>query len=196
MVNYAEDADYADRKKPRKYRSPEEIRRRTDARNAARSEEDWERYARDIVYRQLGMRDKSTHELRQALARRSVPDSIVEQTIHSFVESGLVNDAAFAEAFVRSRFAGKPSSHRSLALELKKRGISSEDADAALAQIDPDDERCAAIDLAVRKAQAMHSLTRDVARRRLYGMLARRGFSPSDISEALRIALDSMEEID
>lgn len=193
MVDYAEEADFLGHKKPKKYISPQEAQRRREDRNAARTADDWKRYARDAVYRQLGMRDRSTYELRQALKKRSVPEEIAEETINSFAASGLVNDTEFAMKFVRARCEERCSSQRALAEDLRKRGISVEDIELALAQIDPEDERAAAIELASRKIRSMRLVDREVARRRLYGMLARRGFSSSDIRHALELALDTLD---
>ena len=194
MVNYAEEADVVRRKKPKKFVSAAEIKARRDARNAARSEEDWQAYAREIVYRQLGMRDRSTHELLTALRVRDVPDRIAREIVERFVESGLVDDAAFAQSFVRMRFEQKAVSRRALMVELAKRGITPDDAQAALEQIDADAEERSARDFARRKSHTMAGLDRDVAYRRLYGALARRGFSSSVIRAAIANALNELSQ--
>ncbi|MDD7464970.1 MAG: regulatory protein RecX [Actinomycetaceae bacterium] len=192
MVDYAEEADFVGRKKPRRYVSFEQAQRRREARNAARTEEDWQRYARETVYRLLGVRDRSVGELRSALKKRDVPEAIAEQVIAAFVDSGLVDDAKFAQSFVRARFSGKTISRRSLAAELRKRGISSDDIDAALEQIDSDDEEEAATAFALRKVSSMQALPIQVAHRRLYGALARRGFSTATIVRACERALEEL----
>ena len=50
---------------------------------------------------------------------------------------------------------------------------------------DPADERAAALELAYRKVRSMASLERQVAYRRLAGMLARRGYGPGTVSSVL-----------
>lgn len=196
MVNYAEEADFVGRKKPRKYVSFEEAQRRREARNAARSEEEWHHYAREAVYRLLGVRDRSVGELRSALRKRNVPEAIAESTIQAFVKAGLVNDARFAQLFVRARFGEKAISRRSLAAELKKRGISAEDSEAALAQIEEVDEEQSATDFALRKVRAMRGLDSAVVRRRLYGALGRRGFSPHVIQMAYEKAAAELSQLE
>lgn len=192
MVNYAAEADFVGHKKPRKYVSAAEAKRRRDARNAARSEEDWQHFAREAVYRLLGVRDRSTQELRTALQQRDVPSAIAEETIAAFVKAGLVDDAKFAAAFVRWRFAEKGSPRRRLLQELQKRGITGEDARNALAQIDDESETQAAVDFALRKVHSLRGLDREVARRRLYGALGRRGFSGAQIQAAMSAALEEL----
>ena len=196
MVNYAEEADFAGHKKPKKYLSAAEAKRRREARAAARSEEDWHQYARDCVYRLLGVRDRSEHELAVALRQRDVPQNIASETIAKFVAAGLVDDAKFAQSFVRARVSTKATSRRALAAELQKRGISPELAEQALEQLDPDSEAEAALAFALRKAQSLRSVTPEVARRRLYGALGRRGFKPSDINAAVAAALAELSQFE
>lgn len=192
MVDYSEDADAVGHRKSRTYVSFKQAQRRRDARNAARSEDDWRRYARETVYRLLGVRDRSMGELRAALRKRDVPEAVAEQTIAAFADSGLVDDAKFAQSFVRSRFNEKAISRRSLAAELKKRGLSSDDIEAALEQIDAEAEETAAIEFAMRKVSSMSTLPLEVAHRRLYSALARRGFTTATIMRACERALEEL----
>ena len=195
MVDYAEEADFIGHKKPKKYLSAADAKARREARNAARSEADWRQYAREAIYRLLGVRDRSTHELEVALQQREVPAVIASETIARFVDAGLVNDAAFAASYVRARFAAKTTSRRALAAELKKKGISPDDSEAALAQLDACAESQAAIDFAMHKVRSMRGLDHEVARRRLYGALGRRGFGAADIRTAVEQALDELRRL-
>ncbi|ADH92384.1 regulatory protein RecX [Arcanobacterium haemolyticum] len=192
MVNYAEDADFRPRKKA--YRSAADIAKRKAERAAARTEEEWIQYAKDLCYRQLGMMERSVEQLRQSMVRNLVPEEIIESTLHAFEGAGLVDDSRFAHMFVRSKFAEKTISRRGLKEELKRRGIVDSLIEHALEQIDSHDEYEAARDFAVRKVRTMRGLEKDVIRRRLYGALARRGFNPDQIRNAVNSALESLEE--
>ena len=64
-------------------------------------------------------------------------------------------------------------------------------AEAALAELDPEAELEGALALARRRARSLAGLEPHVARRRLAGVLARRGYSPSIVSTALAEALGS-----
>lgn len=190
MVNYAEDADESIRR--RKYRSAAEIAQRKQERAARRSEEEWIQYARDLCYRQLGMMERSVFQLRQSMERNLVPQNIIDQTIQSFCEAGLVDDERFASMYVRSKFAEKTISRRGLQQELVRKGIAQEIISRAVKQIDSEAERDAALDFACRRIRSMASLEPLVIRRRLYGALARRGFSPDHVRYAVESALDSI----
>ena len=93
-----------------------------------------------------------------------------------FEEVGLVDDQAFARAWVQSRQPGKGLARRALAQELRRKGVDDEVARAALDEVDPDDEVEAARQLVRRKLRTVGRLERDMAVRRLTGMLARKGY--------------------
>lgn len=192
MVNYAADADVRKKRRPRL--SPAEIKERQAARDAQRSRADWEKHASNIVYRQLGMADRSVQQLRAALAKRNVPSDIQESTLEKFQESGLVNDEKFACQYVQMRFAARAISRRALRNELQKKGISSELAELALEQISAEDEAAAAQEFAQRKMATMQDLPREVVYRRISGALARRGFPASVIYAAVEIAYSQHED--
>ena len=192
MVDYAEDADFIGRRKPRKYRSKEEVLARRAARNAARSSADWKAFARDTVYRQLGVRDRSEAELRTALSQRDVPDEVIGETIAAFEKAGLVDDEKFARAFARAHYEGSRISKKALAIKLRAKGIAEATIQEVLGEYSDESEREAALEFALRKVNSMRGLDPMVAKRRLYGALARRGFGPSDIRFAVSQALDEL----
>lgn len=132
--------------------------------------------ARAIALELLSVRQRSTHELRTALAKRNVPVDVAEEILARFAEVGLVDDAAFAVALTASRSGFALRGRHRIRQELQARGIDRELADAALARLQPEDEYAAALALAQRRARAMAGLEPLVARRRLMGVLARRGF--------------------
>lgn len=189
MVDYAEEADFPSKRRKRKPLNAHEISERRAARAAARDEGEWHRYAKDVCYRQLSMMERSVAQLREALSRHLVPDEIAAETIEHFVQAGLVDDERYAGMFVRSKFAQKATSRRQLRAELQRKGIPAQIAEQALLEITPEDEARVACDFARRAVNSMNSLDRDVIRRRLYGRLARRGFSGQQIRLAMDAAL-------
>ena len=94
---------------------------------------------------------------------------------------GLVDDADFAEQWVRSRRVNAGKGKRALAAELRTKGVDNEVITAALADIDAGAERERAEQL-VRDKLRRERLDDDDAKvmRRLVGMLARRGYSQID----------------
>ena len=93
-----------------------------------------------------------------------------------FEEVGLVDDEAFARAWIASRQPGKGLARRALAQELRRKGIDDEVAREALDEIDPDDEDAAARALVRKKLRTVRGLDQQKATRRLVGMLARKGY--------------------
>ncbi len=161
---------------------------------AAAAEPDPHDVARTIVLRQLTGSPKSRSQLEDVLRRRNCPDDVAATVLDRLEEVGLVDDAAYAQTLVRSRRAGRGLARRALAEELRKKGVGGDAADAALADIHPDDERERARELVDRRLRTMHGLDRTVQTRRLAGMLARKGYSTETAFAVVREALDAAPE--
>jgi regulatory protein len=137
---------------------------------------DPESVARAIALRKLERQPRTRLELERAMARRDVPSDVAAAILDRFTEVGLVDDGAFAQAWVDSRHRGRGLARRALSAELRRRGVDETVLRDAVATVSDDDERAAAVALAERKLRTMTSLPRDVQMRRLVGMLARKGF--------------------
>ncbi|WP_124055021.1 regulatory protein RecX [Arcanobacterium ihumii] len=194
MVNYAEEADFVGRGRRKKRISPQEAIEKRRLRDEKRTEPEWRAIARDIVYRQLAISDRSEKQLRDALERREVPDAIIEETISKFYEAELIDDGKFAKTFVKMRFADKTTSRRQLREDLRKKGVDGVIAEEALAQISEEDEYQKAANFVAKKARGSANLDKEVLRRRIYGGLMRRGFSSPVISRALGILEEESKE--
>ena len=152
-------------------------------------EADPESVARGIVLRKLTAAPRTRAQLADDLAARNVPAEVATALLDRFTEVGLVDDAAFADAWVRSRHAGRGLSRRALAHELRAKGVDDETAREAVAALDTDDERAAAAALVARRIPATRGLPREVRVRRLAGMLARKGYSSGLAMAIVREAL-------
>jgi regulatory protein len=139
---------------------------------------DPESVARKILLDQLTGAARSRKELSDKLRAKLVPEAIASKLLDRFEEVGLIDDEAFARAWIASRQPGKGLARRALAQELRRKGIDDEIARVALDEIDPDDELEAARLLVRRKLRSMAALDDTVRTRRLVGMLARKGYSP------------------
>ncbi len=139
---------------------------------------DPESVARKILLDQLTGQARSRKELSDKLASRNVPDEIATRLLDRFEEVGLIDDGAFARAWVQSRGAGggRALASRALAQELRRKGIADEVAREALDDIDADDEEAAARALVRKKLRSLASVDDTTATRRLVGMLARKGY--------------------
>jgi regulatory protein len=154
-------------------------------------EPDQEAVARKILLDQLTGQARSRSELETRLARKGVPGPVAERLLDRFEEVGLVDDEAFARAWVQSRQSGKGLARRALAQELRRKGVDDETAQVALDEVDHDDEVEAARTLVRRKLRTVARLGDEVAARRLTGMLARKGYSPGLCYRVVREELDT-----
>lgn len=117
--------------------------------------------------------------------KKNVPDEVAAKVLDRLEDVGLVDDETFAQDWVASRQQRRHLSRSALRRELRTKGVDREHVDAALATVDLDDELAAARALAGRKASSMAGLDPLVRRRRLSGVLARRGFGPGVITTVL-----------
>ncbi|MGW0480801.1 recombination regulator RecX [Nonomuraea sp. NPDC003214] len=152
---------------------------------------DPESVARAICLRLLTMAPKTRAQLAEALRKRDVPDEAAETVLDRFSELGLINDEAFAEAWVDSRHHGRGLAKRALAAELRHRGVDSETVNEAVERLDPDQELETARRLVERKLASTRSLDPKARTRRLAGMLARKGY-PSGL--AFRVVREALEQ--
>ena len=137
---------------------------------------DPESVARGICLRALTGAPKTRQQLADLLAQRDVPEDAAEAVLDRFTEVGLIDDAAFARAWVSSRQAGRGLARRALSAELRAKGVEPEVAAEAVGEVDDEDERAAARRLVERRMRGMRRLDRATATRRLMGMLARKGY--------------------
>ena len=152
---------------------------------------DPEATARGLCLRALTGAPKTRQQLADLLADRDIPDEAADAVLDRFTEVGLIDDAAFARAWVSSRSAGRGLARRALSAELRAKGVDPEVAADAVEAVDDDDERASARRLVDRKVVAMRRLDRVTATRRLMGMLARKGYSGGLAAAVVREALDA-----
>lgn len=155
-------------------------------------EADTEAVARKILLDQLTGQARTRKELATKLAAKGVPDEVATRLLDRFTEVGLIDDEAFARAWIASRQPGKGLARRALAQELRRKGIDDEIAREALDEIDPEDELEVARLLVRRKLRSVASLDELKATRRLVGMLARKGHSPGVAYRVVREELASI----
>ena len=159
---------------------------------------DPESAARGICLRALTGAPKTRQQLADVLAKRGIPDDAAEAVLDRFTEVGLIDDAAYARAWVTSRQAGRGLARRALSAELRAKGVDAEVAAEAVDAVGDDDERAAAQRLVARKVGGMRRLDRTTATRRLMGMLARKGYNGGLAAAVIREALDgaSTDDLD
>jgi regulatory protein len=134
----------------------------------------------EAALRFLEARQRSTEEVRRRLLLRGYRADLVEGAIVRLTELGMLDDAAFARAWVESRDRARPRGERALRQELARKGVDRVVRDEALADREverPDADEDAARRLLERHASALARIPDPRARRqRAYALLARNGF--------------------
>ncbi|MBA5220951.1 recombination regulator RecX [Streptomyces griseoaurantiacus] len=147
--------------------------------------------ARAICLRLLTGTPRTRKQLADALRKREIPDDVAQGVLDRFAEVGLIDDGAFADAWVESRHHGRGLARRALARELRTKGVDPTLIDEAVGQLDAEQEEETARELVARKLRATRGLDREKRLRRLAGMLARKGY-PEGM--ALRVVRRALEE--
>ncbi|HTJ38362.1 MAG TPA: regulatory protein RecX [Dactylosporangium sp.] len=147
--------------------------------------------AREICLRQLAVRPRTRAELATAMRKRGVEDEIAAEILDRYDEVGIIDDAAFARAWVASRHHGRGLARRALAGELRRKGVSPDEVGEALEELAPDVEEATARALVARRLRGETRGTPEAVFRRLVGMLGRKGYPPG---LAIRIVKDAMAE--
>jgi regulatory protein len=145
--------------------------------------------ARTILLAKLTGQARSRDELARALDAKAVPVDVACTALDRFEEIGLIDDQAFAEAWVESRQATRGLSRRALAVELRRKGIAADLIQETVSGIDPDRERAIARGLVDRKLAGTRRLDGATRFRRLASALARKGYPPGLCIAVVREAL-------
>jgi regulatory protein len=140
----------------------------------------------DYAMKYLQARLHSGAELRRKLLRREYGDSVIDGVLADLLRMGYLDDARFAKSKALSAAEHKHHGRRRVFVELVKAGVKKEVAEAALDDVyEKSDSTAAALLLAEKRAPGLKKLQPAVARRRLAGMLMRRGFDYETIKPVI-----------
>lgn len=160
------------------------------------SEASREEQAHNVCLRLLTVRARTRAELAGQLTKRGYPEEVSDRVLDRLAGVGLVDDADFAEQWVRSRQRNAGKGKRALAAELRNKGVDNEVITAALADIDAGAERTRAEELVRAKLRRERLDDGDDPKvtRRLVGMLARRGYHQSMALDVVTVELAAEHE--
>ena len=135
--------------------------------------------AKKTALNMLAMRDHSSTELREKLAKRDFDAAAIDRLITKLERSNLLNDTEFARRFAKAQREGKKLSRSALRRQLSRKGIDEDTIAGVVDEVDggAEGEESLARDVAEKKARSTRGLDHEVRERRILGMLARRGFS-------------------
>ena len=149
----------------------------------------------DHATKLLGQRLHSRAELAKKLGRREYGTRIVEDVLADLERLGYIDDKRFATTKALSAAQHKQHGKRRAALELMKAGVKGDTARRAIEDVyETHDSMAVARQLAQKKAAALRKLDPLVARRRLAGMLLRRGFTYDDVRPVIDEVLGAGDE--
>ncbi len=149
----------------------------------------------------LAVRPRARRELVNRLRRKGHDEAGIEAALRNLERLGYIDDAAFAQAWVRDRLRLRPRGVRGLVAELLRMGVTQDTAHAAVTSVMTDARvsEHGLCEAAAAKWLQTHPLTpgdRGRTRRleqRLRGYLARRGFAPAAIAAAMIMARATQE---
>jgi regulatory protein len=136
----------------------------------------------------LTAKSRSSAELRRRLLQAGHEAAEIDAAIEKLTRAGFLNDEQFARQFARSRLASGKRSTRRVRDELRNKGLGTDLVAGAMDDVVADEgisDAESAMALAMKKAPSLQKLDAQTARRRLYALLARRGFSPDVIARAV-----------
>ena len=160
----------------------------------------------------LSYRPRSAREVEMRLRRKGYTPEQIESVMERLRRVGLVDDLAFARFWVENRMAFSPRGPRLLRSELRQKGIGADVVEQVLAEREEEreplfesdgaegdgggDEEAApgsdlanALALARKRMRSLSGLEPQVAKRRLFAFLTRRGYDYGTVGEVLRLVL-------
>ena len=125
------------------------------------------------------------NEMEQRLEREGFSVKAIETTIEELIHSGHIRDRKYAENWIVRRQKSNPRGKTLLKNELINKGIDREIAEQVVAKVETEDETKVALQIAKKRAKQYKRLPIHVAKRRLHGFLARRGFASETVRHVL-----------
>jgi len=143
--------------------------------------------AKNVAYRFLSYRPRSGAEIEAKLRDKEFDDGIVSQVLAVLGRLGYVNDRQFARQWTESRTRLRGFGRRRIEQELKAKGVDREIIAEVFAEVFGDGMELETAKQAVeKKYPLMKALDPETRRRRLAGILERKGFSFDIIRTVLR----------
>jgi regulatory protein len=142
--------------------------------------------AKNAAYRFLSYRPRSRAEIEAKLRDKEFDDAIVAAVLVDLERLGFVNDEQFARAWARGRIRLRGFGRRRIDQELKAKGVAPEIIREAVAEVFGEtNETGTAMQVAEKKLGTMRHVEPEAQKRRLAGLLERKGYAFDVIREVL-----------
>ena len=141
--------------------------------------------AKEYAFLLLKYRLRSEKEIFQRLKRKKYPEGIINKTIDFLKEKKFLDDNFFARAWTDSRVK-RSLGLRRIKQELKLKGIPEEIITSSIQEKAKSYcEEEVVFEIVKNKLERLKGIEQPVAKRRVYGYLLRRGFSPDIAIETI-----------
>ena len=148
----------------------------------------------DQAMKYLSGRLHSREELRKKLSRQEYSAAMIDEVLEELKRLGYLDDERFAKTKALSAAQHKHHGPRRAMMELMRAGVKKDVAEVAVGEVyESNDNVAEARKLAMKQAERLKQLDPQVAKRRLVGMLARRGFDYDSIKPVIEEVLGREE---
>ena len=132
----------------------------------------------------INHRPRTEKEIRKRLTDKGIPDELIDRVLERLRSAKLVQDEQYARMWVENRVEMHPRSRRLIRYELFNKGISDEDIERAVDNLEDDD--ALAREAAVRYERRLTGCDRLSYVKKLSGHLARRGFTYQTVAPIVK----------
>ncbi len=143
----------------------------------------------------LNRRAMSRYDLDFKLKKLGYEQPVRESVLDRLTELRFLDDEAYGRALIDATMRRKPAGPQLLRQKLFQKGIDRSLIERLVGEAtDAQDLAPGAVELARKKLRTMQRFDLQTRKRRLYGLLARRGFNPDTISSVMAELSDEIEE--
>lgn len=158
------------------------------------TEDTFQKIKKEVILKRAKLRalhllndmDRTEAQLRTKLKQGLYTEDIIEQTIEYVKSFGYIGDASYARRYIQSRQKNK--SKKEIYAELCKKGVTKEDIDSAMEECYEDQGEEEAIRTLLRKKKYNPEQATDAEKQKIYGYLARKGFSYDQIRQVIQVS--------
>lgn len=158
------------------------------------TEDTFQKIKKEVILKRAKLRalhllndmDRTEMQLRTKLKQGFYTEDIIEQTIEYVKSFGYIGDASYARRYIQSRQKNK--SKKEIYVELCKKGVTKEEIDSAMEECYENQGEEEAIRTLLRKKKYNPEQASEVETQKIYGYLARKGFSYDQIRQVIQVS--------